>query len=533
MQTGTAAGGGLSTDARRLGEALLAGKTAVVVVYNSLAVNRTQVLTLSIPAAVGGVKVTAADGTAVASQLRKATLPSDIWPGVTADLPVENELLMWAAVPALGLQTLFLTKSAAVEDDSHTTAAVEDNGPVVLENKALALVFARSGSLQQIQNKQAGIVANLSESSMVWQSTSVANNYRFQPAGLPQPLNESTLVYQTGPIVSSVTKRAGGSGNATVVQRWQLFHPPAGDDENIAAAPVQLALVDVSHAVLGPLPPNTEVSSRVFSTDHDQTEPWAQNGEYWTDESGWFVRQRHFLPDKENSSLTNLAANMVPVYGSAFARRGSDVQLTVLSGHSHGCGGGQKEALLEMFLARNPPGDDNSTVTSHFQWSLDRQKTIEPVRVASALALQQPLLAMYGAAASRDAWLAAHAPSLAPLATAPPLPPAVHLLSLDRWNSSHILLRLQHLHELDTPGTQPATVDVGALLRGFGKLGAWEETTLNAIHPRTAKRAERLVWGGGSGEAKDDGGFVGRGDGGGLVVTLSPLEIRTWVIELL
>ena len=97
-------------------------------------------------------------------------------------------------------------------------------------------------------------------------------------------------------------------------------------------------------------------------------------------------------------------------------------------------------ALLEPFLARNPPGDDNSTVTSHFRWSLDSPESVEPSRVASTLALQHPLRPMYGSASSRVAWLAQHSAALAPLG-AMALPPDVHLLSLNEWNASFVLLR--------------------------------------------------------------------------------------------
>ena len=80
---------GLSADGAVLGVGLAGNLTVPVVVYNSLGFDRTQVLTLPIPAAAldlallggGGIKVTAADGTVVPSQLRIASLPADVWPG--------------------------------------------------------------------------------------------------------------------------------------------------------------------------------------------------------------------------------------------------------------------------------------------------------------------------------------------------------------------------------------------------------------------------------------------------------------------
>ena len=342
-----------------------------------------------------------------------------------------------------------------------------------------------------------------------------------------------------------------------VVQRWQLFHPPAGSKMNAEQ------LVDVSHAVIGPLPPNTEISSRIFSADTAEAAQWCPDYTFYTDESGWFMRQRNFDPRKEKNSLTNLAANIVPLYGAALARRSVDTQLSIITAHSHGwgasnrhpcnaacalsaawldgccrrCSGGRgREAVLEIFLARNPPGDDNSTITSHFQWSLDRPETAEAARAASTLALQQPLRPMFGAASSPSAWLATHLSTFAPLgATA--LPPGVHILNFDGWNGTHTLLRLQHLREVQSPGGIPAvpagaaTVDVGAMLRGFGQLGAWEERTLNVVHPRAAKEQARLVWGGPRDEQQSTSGFVGSG-AEALVVTLLPLELRTFLLEL-
>eukprot|EP01048_Picozoa_sp_COSAG05_P026355 COSAG05_NODE_7149_length_850_cov_0.820240_2_plen_98_part_01 len=65
----TSEGAELSTDGRVLGATLAAGRTAVVVVWNSLAFDRTQALTLPIPAAVAtkALQVTTADGTLMQS----------------------------------------------------------------------------------------------------------------------------------------------------------------------------------------------------------------------------------------------------------------------------------------------------------------------------------------------------------------------------------------------------------------------------------------------------------------------------------
>ena len=79
---GSAGSASLSTEGEALGAALLAGKTAAVVVHNSLAWNRTEVLTLPLPASVRSVVVTDAAGRKLPSQLRKATLPADVWPNI-------------------------------------------------------------------------------------------------------------------------------------------------------------------------------------------------------------------------------------------------------------------------------------------------------------------------------------------------------------------------------------------------------------------------------------------------------------------
>ena len=573
----------LFADSRTLGKTLLSagGKTAVVVVSNSLGFNRTEVLTLPVPAAVAGVRVTTADATVVPSQIRKASLPTDVWPGVTADPVAESELLLWVAVPALGFETLFIEASSTADRNSAPSAnhhhdsdhhrqqqqqkqlqsSAAENDSIVLENQNLALMFSRAsggGGLRQLRNKLSGLVSNLTEGSMVWK-TSGSDNYRFEPAALPARLNHSSINYETGPIASSVTQTVTdpAAPAVRVVQRWQVFHAPSAaastaspTDATAAGDAAGATFVDVSQAVLGPLPVNTEVSSRIVCTD--SSEPWSQNGSFWTDESGWFIRERHFKQGKEKASpAANIAANLVPCYGSAFVRRGDDdddddsdddddddAQFTILSAHSHGCYGGRApagEVVLETFLARNPPGDDRSTVTSHFRWRLDSPSTAEETRLTSALQLQQPLLPLYGAADSRAAWLAEHQPSLAPLAAAATqLPPSVHLLSLDRWNTSHVLLRLQHLREPVGPAAgKPETVDVGDLLRGVGRLGAWVEMTLNAIHPREESLRGRLAWGDDAAAATElaSQGFEACGEGQ-LAVTIQPLELRTWLVEL-
>jgi hypothetical protein len=119
----------------------------------------------------------------------------------------------------------------------------------------------------------------------------------------------------------------------------------------------------MSHTI-GPLPTEIEVASRFLAPT------FAADGEFWSDESGWFMQRRVYNSTRVADPNTNIAANYYPLIGTAFARDGANKnQLTMLSAHSHGVTGGTPNATLEMMLHRRLDSgnlNDTSVVTSRF-----------------------------------------------------------------------------------------------------------------------------------------------------------------------
>ena len=121
-----------------------------------------------------------------------------------------------------------------------------------------------------------------------------------------------------------------------------------------------------------------------------------------------------------------------------------------------------------------------------------------------------------------------------------PLPPNVHLLTLEPWgvDGADVLLRLEHYFEAgeDAVYSLPVKVDLARVFAGL-RLDNFVEMTLGANKEKST--ATRLKW-----KTVDGSQIGGRIDDdplqkpirtteGGFLVTLQPMQIRTFVAKRL
>ena len=82
---------------------------------------------------------------------------------------------------------------------------------IVAENGVLSLVFAKAtGELRALHNSKAGLSANLTERAMVWSSKG-SDNYKFEPAALPNSTGQSSVSVEAGAIATSVVKHSSST----------------------------------------------------------------------------------------------------------------------------------------------------------------------------------------------------------------------------------------------------------------------------------------------------------------------------------
>jgi hypothetical protein len=506
------------------------------------------------------------------------------------------ELLFNAvALPPLGFKTFFVTVNPSSTKSASSVSAISSvsasGGDISIENQHIRLVFnSSSGELRQIQEitsaaasddrspRKGDIVHSIKQQLVVYDSNrSVSDNYKFLPSGpaidirskcsslLPaseSPTSKSSYAdarnaapalsvpivsVVRGPVVSEV--RIQWAECDWAEQRFRLTTLPSDDHNNSLSnrghssgatrgASDYTSTLSVSHTI-GPLPVEIEVASRFMAPD------FAEDGAFWSDESGWFMQHRHYNSTKEADPSANVAANFYPLFGTAFVRDGNDKQLTVLAAHSHGMTGGTPNVALEVMLHRRLDSghlNDTSVVTSHFDILIGSVASSTLRRHHARYELQRAPVLLFGGATTSEEWLQLYLGSLLTLDPTAAFPSdRVHILNLDVWNWDEkvLLLRFMHLYENgektsdgedvgagDASPPQPAAFDISKLFHSsIFKVQSCEERGLSVVFPASMPPRWRRA----SNSPTDSSAVSMASD---CQVVLSPLDIKTFLVRI-
>jgi len=114
-----------------------------------------------------------------------------------------------------------------------------------------------------------------------------------------------------------------------------------------------------------------------------------------------------------------------------------------------------------------------------------------------------------------------------------PLPPNVQVVTLEQWDQTRLLLRLAHQFGIgeDAVLSQPAKVDLGKLFSSSLRVVAAEERGLSGTIGRREVLRRRVPWRVEGEEAPPEAPPEPAG-GDDLLVTLGPLQIRTFLVTL-
>merc|ERR1712217_499355 len=267
-------------------------------------------------------------------------------------------------------------------------------------------------------------------------------------------------------------------------------------------------------------------------------------------------RKRDFRYSWHLNQTEPVAGNYFPIT-TALAIRDSQAQLTALIETSQAGSGCVRDGELELMVHRRLLEDDGRGVgeplnetqyTTPYVPGADGGRSRGPgliVRGKHFLTVSKPSEA---AKTWRPLMDRIHMPALpffqarsaahqdfltSSWAAVEPLPPNVQLVSLNWWNQSCVMLRLAHQFGIneDAELSKPVTIDLARLFKDR-HIQSINERGLTGTISRSEVLQRRIPWkvdGENSSVASDDASVVTTPSG--LTVTLTPLQIRTFIVE--
>ncbi|XP_040026054.2 lysosomal alpha-mannosidase [Gasterosteus aculeatus] len=435
-----------------------------------------------------------------------------------------NELVFQVRAPPLG----FNTYSVSLLRDGPPPAPAQRRAPTAIQNQFLRATFdPATGLLSGLSNLETKRTIKLTQ-NFFWYNASDGNNTRSnQPSGayIFRP-NSST------PFLISPAAKTEVIQTPVLQEVRQRFAPWVSQVVRLHADSRALEL----EWTVGPLPIRDNLGKEVIT----RLDTSIKTAEYfYTDSNGreMLQRKKDFRPTWKLRQSEPIAGNYHPINSRAFIKDDED-QLTVVTDRSQG-GASIHNGSLEIMLHRRLLYDDVRGVAE----PLNETSSVFPeglvVRGRLLLSLQRP-----------DGAADAHRPLAQQEVLQPTLsftdgephpntrlqfsalqaalPPAVHLLTLTRWDEDSVLLRLEHQFQRreSKRNSGPVTVNLQKLFSTLEVLGVSE---LNLSANQWKDEMTRLDW---TPQMEEKPLLKRPGDPSALEVTLMPMEIRTFLLRV-
>ncbi|KAK0140408.1 Lysosomal alpha-mannosidase [Merluccius polli] len=435
-----------------------------------------------------------------------------------------NELVFLVQAPPLGYSTYSVSRL----QNGPPPASATPGPPAAIQNQFVRATFdPATGLLASLTNLETQQTINLTQ-NFYWYNASDGNSsVSDQPSGayIFRP-NSST------PFTISSSAKTQSIQTPELQEVRQRFGPWVSQVVRLHSNSKALEL----EWTVGPVPIEDSLGKEVFTRLDSSIR---SSGIFYTDSNGREVlrRKKDFRPTWDLKQTEPVAGNYFPINSRAFIKDDKD-QLTVVTDRSQG-GSSIQDGSLEIMLHRRLLYDDVRGVGE----PLNETSAVFPqglvVRGRLLLSLAPPPLA---ADAHRPL---AQENVLPPLLTftegGPPpgallefsglqaaLPPAVHLLSLSRWDDHSLLLRLEHQYQTreSKQHSGPVTVHLQKLFSTLEVVGVSE---MNLSANQWLDEMKRLDW------RPTTGGRPLKkplGDPSVWEVTLTPMQIRTFVLRV-
>ncbi|OQV16536.1 Lysosomal alpha-mannosidase [Hypsibius exemplaris] len=527
-------------------------KEVALVLWNPL--SRTLNHYVQLPVVDGDYDITGPGGTKIPFQITPLPKHTLLLPGRLSN--ATHEILFRAKLPPLGYTAYNLKKLAkgGVSLAGHTSilrkrASGFADDDFVIKNEFLALTFDQSsGSLKYLTNLETNTTISISQ-TFAYYVGSVGNNtkeplrasgaYIFRPnctgAGpdCSRPLEgNGTYEIVKGPLVQEVRQYICAwvsqvirlhATSKKVHFEWQVGPIPVGDG-------------------IG-----KEIVSR-FSTN------LKSGTEFFTDSNGRqnIKRRRNFRPSFNLNLTEPISSNFYPVVDRIFIQdETAGSQLTILTDRAQ-AGSSLLEGQIELMVHRrllvddwlgvseplNEPGLGEGLVVrgSHHLIFTNIAKSPRRHRLASHDLYWHPALLLLPVSSTTSQADLNRITQSAYSGLSVDLPVNIHILSIEQWKGSSLIVRLEHFFEKDEDPvlSQPAVVNLKDILRDF-VITSVREMTLDGNVALTD--VHRLQW---SKVDQEDYGTLGTDASKihriphdiGTTFTLNPMEIRTFQIEI-
>ncbi|XP_048525102.1 lysosomal alpha-mannosidase, partial [Dendroctonus ponderosae] len=284
------------------------------------------------------------------------------------------------------------------------------------------------------------------------------------------------------------------------------------------------------------------------------TTPLKSDSKFFTDSNGreMVERVRNYRPTWDVTVNETESANYYPVTSRIIIRdEEDDVEFAVLTDRAEG-GASLEDGAVELMLLRNTITDDllgvnealielqygrpivakgsHYVVAGHMRNPADSEETIASIEheIASQKLLDSWIFLSLPLEDTFEEYKTSHLMEFSGLTNS--LPANVQILTLEPWSEASYLLRVEHIFEVDEDPvlSQPTTVELQNLFATF-TIKSLRETTLGGN--QWLEDNERMIFK----SLYQSDGLNSRPvaeELGEFAVTLNPMEIRTFIIQI-
>ncbi|XP_076898589.1 putative alpha-mannosidase At5g13980 [Bidens hawaiensis] len=536
---------------------LSSGKKLMVVVYNSLGWNRSDVIRL--PVVNDNIAVYDSSGKEVESQLMLLQNESisyrnyyaTAYTGKSPSTTPKFWLAFTASVPPLGFSTYTISSSKKPASNfvkkvvyKHTKPEYDtepEYGEIEIGQGNLKLIYSESdGKLSQYVNSRSSIEASLKQSYSFYAGfdgttgLQASGAYVFRPNG----------TYPIGHKLQDITYMYGNIYDELHEQISPWIYQITRVYKNMEHAEVEFTV--------GPIPIEDGVGKEIVT---QITTTMKSNKTFYTDSNGrdFIERIRDYRADWDLDVNQPIAGNYYPINLGIYLKDKKS-ELSILVDRSIG-GSSIVDGQLELMLHRRLLYDDGKGVAEALNETVcvgndcrglavqgKYYIRIDPLgegakwRRTYGQEIYSPLLLAFTEVTEQDGnegtnFQVSKSSRMDPTYS---LPDNVVLLTLQELEDGNVLLRLAHLYEIGEDKDLSVTSRV-ELKKLFGKRKVIKvsEMSLSANQGREEMEKKRLVWK--VEGSKNDEPAAQRGgpvDPQKLVAELAPMEIRTFIVTL-
>ncbi|KAG6702974.1 hypothetical protein I3842_07G062300 [Carya illinoinensis] len=520
------------------------GKSLVIVAYNPLGWNRTDVIKIPVPDA--NLVVQDSSGNTIEAQyisLDNVTINlrnfyTMAYLGLSPKQVPKYWLLFQASVPPLGWNTYFISKASAKGTSKNGFISMMDspqNETIEIGPGNLKMSFSlTSGQLKRIYNTKTGVDLPIQQSYLWYGSSSgddgqASGAYIFRPNGSPPNIVSRSVPLKVvrGPLLDEVHQQF----DSWIYQVTRLYR----DKEH---AEVEFTI--------GPIPLEDGIGKEVITR---MTANMATDKVFYTDSNGrdFLKRVRDYRADWPLTVTQPVAGNYYPLNLGIYTMDKKS-ELSVLVDRATG-GASIEDGEVELMLHRRMLHDDSRGVGEALNESVCVNKTCEGLTVrgnyyisinqlgagarwrrTTGQEVYSPFVLAFAHEKLED-WTASHLTKATSIDPNYSLPINVALITLQELDNGSVLLRLAHLYEAgeDTEYSKLAMVELKMMFPAK-TIKEVKEMSLSANQEKS--EIKRMAW-----KVEGDNRQEPTPIKGGpindstLVVELGPMEVRTLLLK--